>query len=150
MNDEQQICNLVYRYAECVDAGDFDGVGRLFADATYRARRPDGKVATTTGADEVAALMASMVIRYPNGTPRTRHVTSNLIVELDGDAATCRSCYTVFQAVPGLPLQPIITGRYEDRFERTDGRWRFADRMILMDLAGDLSHHLRGNLVLDP
>jgi hypothetical protein len=44
---------------------------------------------------------------------------------------------------PDFPLQAIACGRYEDAFERTAGRWRFADRLIVLDLVGDLSHHLR-------
>jgi hypothetical protein len=54
-----------------------------------------------------------------------------------------RSYFTVFQALPDFPLQPIIAGRYHDAFERVDGTWRFADRLILSDLIGDLSRHLR-------
>jgi hypothetical protein len=48
------------------------------------------------------------------------------------------------QAVDGLTLQPVIAGRYHDRFEEVDGEWRFAERTILPDLYGDLSHHMRG------
>ena len=53
-----------------------------------------------------------------------------------------RSYFTVFQATPALPLQPIIAGRYHDRFARADGTWHFADRRIFMDLVGDLREHL--------
>jgi hypothetical protein len=49
----------------------------------------------------------------------------------------------VLQAVPGLPLQPIASGRYHDRFERHDGEWVFAERRVSIDLVGDVSHHLR-------
>ena len=83
--------------------------------------------------------------RYPNGTPLTKHVTTNLIVEVDLSAgmAVGRSYFTVFQAVPGsLPLQPVIGGRYRDRFELADGKWRFAARHMIVDLVGDLSQHL--------
>jgi hypothetical protein len=64
------------------------------------------------------------------------------MVEVDGDTATSRCYYTVFQQTDELPLQPIIAGRYHDRFERVDGVWRFADRLIFSDLIGDLSRHL--------
>jgi hypothetical protein len=60
------------------------------------------------------------------------HVTTNLIIEVDDEAgtATSRPYYTVFQALTGFPLQPISTGRYNDRFERLDGRWRFLNRAV--------------------
>jgi hypothetical protein len=57
-------------------------------------------------------------------------------------AATSRSQYIVFQATDELPLQVIATGRYHDRFEYVDGRWRFAYRdYTLFDLRGDTSKH---------
>jgi hypothetical protein len=83
-----------------------------------------------------------MVRRYPDGTPRTKHVTTNVMVEVDGDTATARSYYTVMQQTEVLPLQPIICGRYHDTFTNQGGHWRFADRLIFSDLIGDLSQHL--------
>jgi hypothetical protein len=54
-----------------------------------------------------------------------------------------RSSYTVLQAVESTPLQPIIAGRYRDRFVRgADRGWRFAERRFVVDLVGDLSRHL--------
>lgn len=37
----------------------------------------------------------------------------------------------------------VASGRYRDRFECCDGQWRFAERRVLVDLAGDVSRHLR-------
>ena len=67
---------------------------------------------------------------YPCGTPRTKHVTTNAIIEVDDEAGTAaaRSYYTVFQQLDDFPLQPIITGRYHDTFHRIDGVWWFDQR----------------------
>lgn len=138
MCDADAIAALIFTYAERVDAGDLDGMAALFAHATYRSH-----VREYTGAEELARVMKGRVILHDDGTPRTRHVTTNLIVDVSGDAATARSYFTVFQATPELPLQPIVAGRYHDRFARVGGSWRFADRLVLVDLAGDLSRHLR-------
>jgi hypothetical protein len=75
-------------------------------------------------------------------------VTTNLILEVDEEAgrAAARTYWTVLQAVPGLPLQPILAGRYHDRFERRDGAWRFSERRYLIDLVGDVSQHMLSNL----
>ncbi len=35
MSDKVEITELLYRYAELIDAGDFDGVGRLLARASF-------------------------------------------------------------------------------------------------------------------
>ena len=81
---------------------------------------------------------------YENGTPLTKHVTTNLLIEVadDGATATCRSYYTVLQKTEGAPLQPIIAGRYHDEFAKRDGQWRFTRRHMIVDLIGDLSRHL--------
>ncbi|MEU5844915.1 nuclear transport factor 2 family protein [Saccharopolyspora shandongensis] len=80
-----------------------------------------------------------------DGTPRTQHVVSNIAIEVDeqAGAAVSRSYVTVLQALPDLPLQPIAAGRYHDRFECRDGRWRFAERRVRIRFVGDVSRHLR-------
>ena len=134
------IADLVHAYAERIDEGDFDGVADLFADGEI----VGGGVARR-GRDEVLAMYVESTRRYEDGTPRTKHVTTNLVVAVDDAAgtATARSYFTVLQAVPGaLALQPVIAGRYHDEFERVDGAWRFRRREMLPDLLGDLSRHL--------
>jgi len=100
--------------------------------------------AAIRGTEEVTILYRSSVTLY-DGSPCTKHVTTNLIVEVDADRATAsaRSYFTVHQARPELPLQPIIAGRYHDCFARADGSWHFTDRLIFVDLVGDLRFHLK-------
>ena len=134
--------HLIFGFAERIDAGDFEGVADLFAHAEITAEGSDHRV---VGRDGVAAMYRSTTRRYPNGTPLTKHVTTNVMVDVDEAAgtATARSYFTVLQAVPGeLALQPIIAGRYRDHFERVDGVWRFTGRHMVVDLMGDLGHHL--------
>jgi hypothetical protein len=77
--------------------------------------------------------------------PRTKHVTTNLVIEVDdaGGKATARAYFTVLQATPTLPLQVVIAGRYHDRFARAGTAWRFVERVVHVDLAGDLREHVR-------
>jgi 3-phenylpropionate/cinnamic acid dioxygenase small subunit len=142
MNDATAITNLLYRYAELMDLGDFAGAADLFAHARIKVGVGDAGYVDSAG---LLKLWEDGVIRYPDGTPRTKHVTTNAIVDFEGDdAATARSYYTVFQQVEGGPMHPIIGGRYHDRFARVDGTWRWVERdYTLMDLFGDLSKHLR-------
>ena len=141
MPDETAIANLVFRYAELIDSGDYDGIGALFADAVIGA---DGSTVEWRGADAITEMYVNGTRRYEDGTPRSKHVTTNLIIDVDDDRAhaTCRSYYTVLQQTDELPLQPIIAGRYHDEFERVDDQWRFARRTMFVDLVGDLSQHL--------
>ena len=61
--------------------------------------------------------------------------------------ASARSYFTVFQARPELPLQAIIAGRYQDRFTRRNGVWSFAERVIVIELVGDLRCHLKPEIL---
>jgi 3-phenylpropionate/cinnamic acid dioxygenase small subunit len=136
-----RIGNLIARYAELIDAGDFDGVGDLFRNAAVGAADSPSLL---TGRDALVSLFTSTTRRYPDGTPGTKHVTTNLILDIDDDdgTASARSYWTVLQAVPGLPLQPILAGRYHDRFTLREGLWEFTERRYLVELIGDVSHHM--------
>ena len=140
-DDWHAIETLIMTYAERVDLGDFAGVADLFDGATYRSALGDD-VTVQDGRDAVLNTFETLVRRYPDGTPRTKHVTTNVMVEVDGNTATARSYYTVMQQTDVVPLQPIICGRYHDRFAKEGGEWRFTDRLIFSDLVGDLSQHL--------
>jgi len=141
MSDTDAIRNLLGRYCELMDAGDYDGVGELFTDGALADEHGNE---FARGAIAVAASYTRT--NKPHGdTPRTKHLVTNTVIELDedGDGATARSSYLVLQATDAMPLQPIITGRYRDRFARDDsGGWRFAERRFFVDLVGDLREHL--------
>ena len=132
--------NLIASYAELVDDGDFAGVGMLLADATFT-----GGAGSVSGRAAIEELLRDSLIVYEDGTPRTKHVTTNIVIEVDEETGTAvaRSYFTALQALPGLALQPIVSGRYQDRFARRDGRWRFVERRVRTDLLGDVSRHLR-------
>jgi 3-phenylpropionate/cinnamic acid dioxygenase small subunit len=139
-DDARQIENLIYTYAERIDAGDLAGVAELFRHGRLEAA--PGVV--IEGVDQVRRLYDGSTRLYDDGTPRTRHVTTNVAVEVDDPAlrATAHAYYTVFQQTDTLPLQPIIAGSYRDSFHRVDDRWWFDTRRIIVALTGDLSHHL--------
>jgi SnoaL-like protein len=138
-DNAREIENLVYTYAERIDAGDLDGVADLFRHGRIEAA--PGIV--FEGVDQVRRLYQGSTRLYGDGTPRTRHMTTNVLVEVgDGPTGAARSCYTVFQQTDDLPLQPIISGRYRDSFHQVAGRWWFDTREMFVDLVGDLSHHL--------
>jgi 3-phenylpropionate/cinnamic acid dioxygenase small subunit len=141
-DSRREIENLLYRYAEAIDRGDFARVAQILGHAAVSG--PDGN-AGPIGPDFIRQMYEKTTRLYDDdGTPHTRHVTTNAIIEVDEDAgtATSRSYFTVFQALPELPLQPIVAGRYHDAFERVDGAWRFSARKMMPEHFGDMSHHL--------
>jgi hypothetical protein len=140
-NSVQEIANLVFRYAELVDLGDFAGVGNLFRYARVTSNVSDE---VRDGADAMRRQLEEWTRRYGDGTPHTKHVTTNLIIHVDEERGTalCRSYYCVLQQVEALRLQPIVAGRYHDEFRRIDGVWWFTKRHYINELVGDVSAHL--------
>ena len=143
-----QVRNLLGRYCDLADAGDWDGVGALFAGG----RLTSGGTVLAEDADAVAAFYERGTQRH-DGSPRTKHLVLNTQLEvLDGGrTVVARSSYVVLQAVDGaLALQPIIAGRYVDTFEVDPGddtvppTWR--ERAFEVDLTGELAHHLTWTL----
>ena len=131
-----ELTAMIHRYCELFDTGDFDAFARQFEHGVWYKAAP--------GADGVREFIAGHVLLY-DGLPQTKHVTTNLVIEVDDEhgSATASSYVTVFQALPEFPLQPIFMGRYMDRFERVDGEWQWRERRVISDLRGDTSHHTR-------
>ena len=140
-DDKLAVNELLYTYAELIDAGDFDGVGALLSRATFGGTGPLG----VSGAENIANLFAATTRRYPDhgNTPRTRHLVLNPIVELkqDGTAAS-RSTFCVIQDNDTVPMQPIVVGRYFDTFGHDDSGWYFTERKVEIQMIGDVSAHL--------
>ncbi len=133
--DKLEVTELLYRYAELIDAGDFDGVGELLGR---------GEFMGVAGASSIAKLFESTTRRFPDhgNTPRTRHLVLNPVIDIDGERATSRSTFCVVQTTETVPLQPIVVGRYFDAFARDDTGWYFCDRRVDVEMVGDVSAHL--------
>jgi hypothetical protein len=144
------ITNLIYGYAEALDRGDLRAVGAYFEHSLVHV---DGLPNRAQGSAEVLEFFKPVIFYKgaatadpydPESVPATKHLTTNVIVVVADDlrTATARSYFTVLQGRPDFPLQPVIAGRYHDRFDCVDGRWRFRERLEYIDLVGDLSRHL--------
>ncbi|KMO77242.1 polyketide cyclase [Mycolicibacterium chubuense] len=137
--DRLAVTELLYRYAELIDAGDFDGVGELLGRGNFMG---------VAGAERIRALFASTTRRFPDhgNTPRTRHLVLNPIIDVSGDTATARSTFCVVQQTDTIALQPIVVGRYHDAFARDANGWYFTERRVDVEMIGDVSDHL----MMDP
>lgn len=134
-----QITELLYRYAELIDAGDFDGVGALLGRGNFMG---------VAGPAAIAELFAATTRRFPEhgNRPRTRHLVLNPIVDIDADSARARSTFVVVQQTVTVALQPIVVGRYADTFARDEHGWYFTERTVDVEMIGDISDHL----MIDP
>lgn len=140
--DYIEVQNLIYRYAELLDAAEVDKLAELFAHADFY--KPNALYSRDVrGLSEHWREWVRFYESHGN-LPRTRHLITNVAVEFKSDTvATARSHLTVFQATEALPLQAIISVTDHDRFEKVDNVWRFTERRELVGLVGDLSAHLR-------
>jgi len=140
-DDKLAVTELLYTYAELIDAGDFDGVGALLGRSTFGGPA-SGSV---SGAENIAKLFAATTRRYPDhgNTPRTRHLVLNPIVEInDNGTAGSRSTFCVTPDTETVPMQPVVVGRYFDRFGHDDVGWHFTERKVEIQMIGDVSAHL--------
>ncbi|GGF67305.1 hypothetical protein GCM10007301_28740 [Azorhizobium oxalatiphilum] len=135
---ESEVRRLLSVYAHNLDYGKVDANAELLAAAKFN-------IAGTIveGRDSIAEFLRTNLQYHVDDTPRTWHSVSNVLIDIESTTAARSICYfTVHQELPGLPLQPIVTGRYIDAFELHDGAWRFASREIEPRLFGDLSKHV--------
>jgi hypothetical protein len=67
----------------------------------------------------------------------TTHFTGNQLVEVDGDVAWAEHYARAFHRVPpdehGVMKDLVVNTRYADRFERRNGEWRIAHRVVVVD-----------------
>jgi hypothetical protein len=137
--DRRAVLDLLATYGDTFDSGDFEGFAELFEHGTWFPTEHAGP-----GAAVVQQWCAAWVHLH-DGLPRTRHLTSNLWLDLDvvRGTGTAESHVTVWQGMSGFPLQVVFAGRYHDRLHRIGDRWSFQQRRVEPELIGDLSRHLR-------
>lgn len=81
-------------------------------------------------------------IEWANNVSRkflsTQHAVLNHWCELDGDNAHAET-YFQFIGVAETAPHMISSGRYIDHFQRRNGEWRIANRVVIVDGSFDLS-----------
>ena len=139
---ESAIHRLLATYVHRLDGGDFAGVTDILQFAEM-----DVVGHVVSGRDAIGNFFEKGLQVHADGTPRTWHSVSNVLIDLhpSGQKAESASYYTVHQQLDGFPLQAICTGKYLDQFELHDGQWRFIRRAVTLGLAGDLQHHVKGS-----
>jgi 3-phenylpropionate/cinnamic acid dioxygenase small subunit len=143
-DDYFMIINLLNRYSDAVDRGDFQTVGEMFREADIYFPGSD-QIATKANSDlNLGTSLSEWTRIYPDtGNPKTRHLCVNPIVDFETEErARVQSYFVVFQATEELPLQAIITGTYRDILVKVEGTWKFIERREFIGQFGDLSAHL--------
>jgi len=69
----------------------------------------------------------------------TRHCLSNTLVDLRGNNARSESSVHAAHLLPGAQEEMLFYGRYLDRLEKRNGRWKILHRQVVMDWSKRLS-----------
>jgi 3-phenylpropionate/cinnamic acid dioxygenase small subunit len=146
----QAIEDIVFRCAEAVDDGDYDALAKVLHHCTLV--MPNGN--NMVGGAAIAAHYRSIVVHYnaagqrvqfePGASPRTKHVTTNLIYEFPDDVtrAKVRSYFSVYQNLGGQNVL-IAGGRYLDRFSLGAAGWQIDEREVRIEQPTDMRAHLQ-------
>lgn len=120
LSDRAELTDLVSRQGRWLDERLFDDSAAVFTDDAT-ARTPGGQV---EGIEALTAQARRNHIRFA----RTQHVTSNILIDLDGDRATVGANLTVHFVQDEGTAEPVFSMGERYRFEavRTPAGWRFS------------------------
>jgi uncharacterized protein (TIGR02246 family) len=128
LEDRFGISDLFTRYTCALDAGEVDTIvdcftedGALVSPAVGEHR---GRAAIRAFAERFARFRA-------NGS-QLRHVISNLMMQVDGDRAHA-TCYLTVLLTRDAKSSLMAPGYYDCELRRTDGVWRFQNRIVRHD-----------------
>ena len=127
--DKQAIAERLHLYAR-----GWDRMQRALILDTFH---PDATIRLGSFAGAAHALM-NMWLDACTTRKSITHLISNLLVELNGDAALSEAHFLAHHrraaTEDAAEHDWFIKGRYLDRFERRDDRiWRVADRVVVLD-----------------
>jgi hypothetical protein len=122
MSEKDEIRELLACYCFALDEERFEDMAALFV--------PDGvwETAFGTGTGRAGIAAQARSISQPN-RPRRVHLTTNIVIDLKGDAATVRSNWLLFQN-GGAGPEIGSGGGYYDQVVKVDGQWLFRHRRI--------------------
>ena len=122
MSDKDEIRELLARYCFALDADRFEEMAELFTeDGVW-----ETAFGTGTGRQGIVAQARSIAT---GPRPRRVHLTTNIVIDLNGETATARSNWALIQ---NSPNGPVIGsgGGYSDTLIKVGGRWYFKHRSI--------------------
>lgn len=127
--DKEAIRDCFLRYLRGIDRLNVDLIKSAFHDDAI-----DNHTRDVRGS--VEGLLAWWLPQQA-GREATQHFVTNQTIDLDGDIAHVESYFFVFIKQTAQNQGALIGGRYADRFERRDGVWKIALRVVLPEWQAD-------------
>jgi len=122
--DRQRIYEVLTRYCRGVDRGDVE----LIRSVYHPDAQDDHGMFKGLGVD-----FAPWIVEYLRGWKQCQHFIGNFTCDLDSDVAHTET-YCLSIGDDGQGHNPAVYNRYIDRFERRNGEWRIADRVVVLDV----------------
>jgi SnoaL-like domain len=143
--DRQAISEVLYLYCRACDRADEVLLrGCFHPDSTHR----------HGGFEGLSADFCGFTMKIIGRAKVTKHVLTNVSIEIDGDRAWSEAHYSAYHRTvrreDGTEEDNFSGGRYLDRFERREGRWRIAARIGLIDYERFQAPTDRGLAALPP
>jgi pimeloyl-ACP methyl ester carboxylesterase/ketosteroid isomerase-like protein len=121
VDDVEQIKQLVARYNLAFDYGDVEGYLATWTEDGLFHR--SNALRSYQGHDALRELITTFPVQG-------RHVSTNFVVDVEGDRATASS-YLLYLSADGY--QPVMFGVYADELVRHPDGWRFSVRKLQVD-----------------
>jgi SnoaL-like domain len=126
--DKQAITEVLYRYCRGCDRAEEAAIRSCFHPASLHRHG---------GFEGTSADFAALAMRIILATRMTKHLLTNVLIELNGEHALSESHYLAYHrqvdSKTGAERDYFSGGRYLDRFERRAGEWKIAQRVGLID-----------------
>lgn len=122
--DKQEIYEVLTRYCRGVDRGDVEMIKSVYHEDAI----DDHGIFKGRGKD-----FAEWIVDFLKDIRQCQHLIGNVQIELDGDVAWSET-YCLSISDDGERHQTVFN-RYIDRFERRNGEWLIAHRLIAFDIS---------------
>ncbi|MFT4008657.1 nuclear transport factor 2 family protein [Nocardioides sp.] len=132
--DKQEIHELLVRYMRGIDRGDLDLIAGCYLPG---ATEDHGGLFVGPAADYLASIGANLT--HPRAL--TSHLTTNILIDLDGDSARAESYILAFARVrrpDGVVADTLTCARIVDELARVEDRWGIKHRVLRWDWNHDM------------
>jgi uncharacterized protein (TIGR02246 family) len=125
LEDVEEIRQLLARYCHYGDSLDSGAFAECFTEDAVL----DAQGVRSAGREQIRQRVEAYRPIYVERP--LRHVTANIVIDVDGDEARAASYIVLFAA--GAQPSVLGTGTYHDRLRRVGGRWFFSERVATPD-----------------